>query len=115
VQLTVGVTAHVHPVPLKAVAVRPVGSVSVTVTVPALDPVPEFPTKMVYAPVPPRVTLPVWLFAIVKSGSKALTVVVRSAALSFDVFVSPPPATATVFVTLEAAPALTLTVSVKFG
>jgi len=37
-------SVHDQPVPLIAVAVRPVGSVSVTVTVPLVGPVPEFVT-----------------------------------------------------------------------
>ena len=40
-------SVHVQPVPLIAVAVRPVGNVSTTVTVPLVDAVPEFVTVMV--------------------------------------------------------------------
>ena len=38
---------HPHPEPLMAVAVRPAGNVSTTVTVPLVEPVPEFLAVMV--------------------------------------------------------------------
>jgi hypothetical protein len=51
-QLNVGVSVQLHPVPAIAVAVNPVGSVSVIVTVPLVGPVPTFDTVIVYvAPV----------------------------------------------------------------
>src|SRR5262245_27843791 len=40
-------TVHVHPVPLIAVAVRPAGSVSITVTRPLVGPPPALLTVMV--------------------------------------------------------------------
>ena len=56
-------------VPEIAVAVRPAGTVSVTVTVPLLDPVPPLLTEMVYvAPVCPWLKFPLWLLAMAKSG-----------------------------------------------
>jgi hypothetical protein len=44
-----GDSVHPHPVPEKAVAVNPAGSVSLTVTVPAVGPVPMFDAVSVYA------------------------------------------------------------------
>jgi hypothetical protein len=47
-------TRHDQPVPDSAVAVNPAGSVSLTVTVPTVGPVPTFDTVNVYvAPVCP--------------------------------------------------------------
>src|ERR1051325_11663316 len=95
-------SVQVHPVPLIAVAVSPVGSVSTTLTAPEVDPAPEFVTVMVYvAPTCPCVKLPVCDFDTVKSDN--CTIVVGSVAVSFDVFVSPPPDTVTEFVTLAGA------------
>jgi hypothetical protein len=52
-----------------AVAVSPVGNVSVTVTVPEVGPRPLLVTTMLYwNPVCPLVALPLWLFAMVRSG-----------------------------------------------
>ena len=45
-------------IPVNAVAVRPVGTESATVTVPLLAAVPEFFTVMLYVPVPPCVNVP---------------------------------------------------------
>src|SRR5271165_1075510 len=56
---------------------------------------------------------PMWVFAIVRSGPAAI--VVMSLAASFDVLVSPPPDTATLLVTLEAALFATLAVKVIGG
>jgi hypothetical protein len=50
---------HVQPVPLAALNVRPVGSVSITETVPVVGDVPVLLTVIVYAPVAPMVKLPV--------------------------------------------------------
>jgi hypothetical protein len=44
-----GVSAQLHPVPENAVAVRPAGSVSATVTVAEVGPMPTFETAIVYA------------------------------------------------------------------
>ncbi len=50
---------QVQPAPVAAVGVRPVGRVSLTVTVPLVAIVPEFLAVMVYVPVPPWLKLPV--------------------------------------------------------
>ena len=79
--------------------------------VPLLAPVPLLVTVIVYvAPVWPCVKLPVWDFAIVRSGS--CVTVVGSVALLLLELVSPPPDTETELVTLEAAFPATSTVNV---
>src|SRR6266567_4714861 len=61
---------HVQPIPLIAVALRPVGNTSVTVTAPEVDPVPELPTVRIYvATVWPCVKLPLCVLLIVKLGA----------------------------------------------
>jgi hypothetical protein len=98
---------HVQPVPLAALNVRPVGSVSITETVPVVGDVPVLLTMIVYAPVAPIVKLPVWLLAIARVG---VTTVVGSVAVGE--FVAAPPLAAAEFVTVAGAFAATLTVSV---
>jgi hypothetical protein len=98
---------HVQPVPLAALNVRPVGSVSVTVTVPVVGDVPVLLTVIVYAPVAPMLKLPVWLLAIASVG---VTTVVGSVAVG--VAVSPPPLAVAELVTVAGAFAATLTVRV---
>jgi hypothetical protein len=61
------------------------------------------------------VKLPTWVFVIVRSGTPAATIVVGSSAVSLPVFVSPPPDTLAVLVTLDGAFANTFTVSVSAG
>ena len=54
-----GLSVQLHPVPLMAVAVKPVGSVSVTVTAPLVEALPLLVTVIVYcAPVCPCVKSP---------------------------------------------------------
>src|SRR5258708_19471916 len=61
---------HVQPIPLIAVALRPVGNTSVTVTAPEVDPVPELPTVRIYvATVWPCVKLPLCVLLIVRLGA----------------------------------------------
>ena len=96
-------------------AVRPVGKVSDTDTCPVVAAVPALLTVMVYVPVCPRVKFPVCVFVIVRSGKEGATVVVGSLAVSLAVFVSPPPDTVAVFVTLAGAFDATFTVSVMAG
>ena len=79
VQFTVGVSEQVHPVPLSAVAVSPLGIVSVTVTVPLVDALPELPTTIVYMPLPPTLKLLLWLFEIVRFGAPVTVPLVRRA------------------------------------
>src|SRR5258707_15273604 len=75
--------------------------VSVTVTVPDVAPLPLLFTVIVYvAPACPCVKFPVCDFVMLRSAS--CVTVVASLAVSFEVLVSPPPDTATVFV-IEAA------------
>src|SRR5271166_6087054 len=95
-----------------AVAVRPVGSVSATVTAAVVGPVPLLVTVIVYvAPVCPWVKLPVCDLVTVRSGN--CTIVVGSVAVSLDVLVSPPPDTVAVFVTLAGALDAAFTVTVR--
>jgi hypothetical protein len=103
-------------VPEMAMAVRPVGSVSTTVTVlPATTgPLPPLVTVMAYwAPVCPWVKLSECDVAMVRSG--ICVEVVTSLAASLVVLISPPPETVAVLVRLEGAEADTLTVSVMPG
>ena len=105
---------QVQPVPLIAVAVRPAGKVSITVTVLEVAAPPLFVAVIVYAaPVCPWLKLPEWLLDMVRSGGEAI--VVTSLAVSLDVLVSPPPETVTVFVTEAGALLATFTVNVIAG
>ena len=67
-QLLAAVPGHVHPVPLIDTRVIPAGTVSVTVTVPLVEPAPAaFPTVTLYvAPVCPCVKLPACVLAIAR-------------------------------------------------
>ena len=106
-------SVQLQPDPLIAVAVSPVGSVSVTLTVPVVATPPLLVTLMVYvAPVCPCVKFPMCVFVIVKSAGARAETVVASFALSFEVLLSPPPETVAVFVIEAAAFAATLTVKV---
>src|SRR5438132_739504 len=99
-----------------AVAVRPLGKVSVTVAVPLVGPVPELLAVMVYvAAICPCVKFPVWVLLMVRSGVRAGLIVVASLAESLLVLVSPPPETVAVLVTDAAALLATFTVSVIAG
>jgi hypothetical protein len=64
------VPGHVHPAPSIDTSVSPVGTVSVTVTVPLVGPAPAaFDTVTLYvAPFCPWVKFPAWLFAMFKAG-----------------------------------------------
>src|SRR5438445_769798 len=93
VQLSVP-SVQLHPVPLMALAVKPLGNVSVTVAVPLVGPVPTLLAVMVYvAAVCPCVKFPVWVLVILKSGVRAVLIVVVSLAVSLLVLASPPPET----------------------
>src|SRR5258708_4759312 len=99
-----------------AVAVNPVGRVSVTVTVPLVGPVPLLLAGVVEDwPICPWVKLTLWVLVMVRSGVNNGLEVVASEVVSFPVLVSLPPETATVLVTEAAALAATLTVSVIAG
>ena len=103
-----------QPVPDMDVAVRPLGKVSVTVTVPVVEADPLLLTVIVYvAPVCPCVKLPVWVFVIARSGTAI--VAVGSLTVSFEVLFSPPPETIAVLVTTVGALVATLTVRVIAG
>jgi hypothetical protein len=70
VQFTV-LSVQVHPLPVRAIAVRPVGKVSVTVTEALVAPVPTLETVRVY--VPPTsacVKFPLFVFVMVRSGAE---------------------------------------------
>src|SRR2546427_10076361 len=106
---------QVQPVPLMAVAVKPVGSVSATVTVPLVEALPLLVTVMVYcAPVCPCLKLPTWVFVMVRSG---WTIVVGSSSVLLLVFSSAPPDTDTdaVLVTVGGALLATVTVRLMFA
>ena len=103
-------------VPEIAVAVSPVGRVSVIVTVPVVEAVPLFLTVIVYvAPVCPWLKLPVCVLVTVRSGAVGTTTVVGSLAVLLVVLVSPPPETVAVLVTEEGALPATVTVRVIAG
>ena len=89
---------HVHPVPLAAVGVSPVGSVSVTVTVvPSVAPSPLLVTVSVKVPVLPRVSVAALaVFAIVSDGVLGATVLTVTEPEADEL--SPPPTTLAVFV-----------------
>src|SRR3989304_4174537 len=113
VQVSVA-SVQLQSVPLNAVAVSEAGSVSVTVTAPLVGPEPLLVTVMAYvAPVCPWVKLPVWVLVMVRSGN--WLIVVGSLAELLVVFVSPPPDTVAVLVTLAGGLLSTLTVSVMDG
>jgi hypothetical protein len=111
-------TEHVHPVPLSPVKVKPVGGVSVTVTVePSVGPTvaaDEFDTVTVYvSPVSPWRKLPVCVFVIERTGF--CTIVVGSLTLAHGEPTQPPPTTDAWFVNEDAALLATLTVTVIAG
>jgi hypothetical protein len=109
-------SVQLHPVPLSAVAVNPLGSESVTVTTPLVVAVPPLETVMLYeAPFWPWLKFPLWDFVTRKSGAGAGAIVVTSVATLLVVFVSPPPVTVAELVTLDGALPATLTVSVSAG
>jgi hypothetical protein len=101
VQVTVCPAAlQVHPVPLAALNVRPVGSVSVTVIVPEVATLPVLLTAIEYVPVAPVTKDPVCDFAIASTGLPASVV----GSVAVGVFVAPPPLAVTEFVTDPGAP-----------
>ncbi len=109
VQVTVCPAAlHVQPAPVAALNVRPVGSVSATVTVPDVVTFPVLLTAIVYVPVCPVANDPVCDLAIARAGLP--TSVVGSVAVG--VSAAPPPLAVAEFVTDPGAPT-TLTVSVS--
>src|SRR5262249_18271452 len=82
---------HVQPGPAIAVAVRPAGRVSVTVTGPEVGAAPTFvATTGNLAPVRPPTKLPSWDLAIVMSGTRVGEA--GAMALLFVGVCSPPPA-----------------------
>jgi hypothetical protein len=108
VQVTVcPASLQVQPVPPAALNVRPAGSVSVTVMVPAVATFPELLTAIVYVPVAPVTKDPVCDFAIASVGLPASVV----GSVAIGEFVAPPPLADTEFVTEPGAPtALTVNV-----
>jgi hypothetical protein len=117
VQVRVG-TAQVQPAPESAVIVRPAGGVSVTVTVPLDGELPTFNTVTKYVNVCPGTTVfGLCVFAIVRSIPAAgAAMIVGSESVLLVEFMSLPPDTTAVFVTVPgAALALTLVVTVMSG
>ena len=111
-------TMQVQPAPESAVIVRPVGGVSVTVTVPLDGEVPTFVDRHgVRDGLPGNGDARLCVFAIVRSLPDAGEVMtVGSVAVLLPVFVSPPPDTTAVFVTVPGATlAPTLVVTVMSG
>src|SRR3989304_2004232 len=108
VQVSVA-SVQLQSVPLNAVAVSEAGSVSITVTVSLVAPEPTLLTASVLvAPVCPWVKFPLCALLMVRSGN--WLIVVGSLAELLVVFVSPPPDTVAVLVTLEGALEATFTV-----
>ena len=102
---------HVHPVPLALVGVNPVGSESLTVTVPLVA-LPLFVTDNVKDPVPPRMSIgALAVFEIDKMGPTAVAMVTEPLAA----VESPPPLTVAVFVSDAPAFVATLTWTVIAG
>jgi hypothetical protein len=115
VQVTVGPTVQVHPSPAAAVAVSAVGRVSLTVTIPLVDPaVLAFETARMKVPVWPGTKLPECTFTKDRSGGTVLMLTV-SEALSLVGVTSPPPLTVAVLVTEAGALGATFTVRVIAG
>ena len=104
---------QVHPRPDIDTRVMPAGTVSVTVTVPAVGPAPApFETITVYAaPCWPCVKLPLCAFTILSIAGFAVTLV-ESVALALG---DPPPDTITALTCGEVAFAATFTVTVIGG
>jgi len=97
-----------QPVPVADANVKPVGRVSVSVSVPDVGEVPLFVTLSVYVPVAPITKFPVCEPFAVSAGAP-FTVVGSVAVGEFE---APPPVALAVLVTLGYAVAITLTVSV---
>src|SRR5947207_12107674 len=94
--------------------VIPVGTVSITVTVPLVAPAPAaFDTTTVYVALAwPRLKLPMCDFAILNCGNAAAVTTVRLVAVALS---DPPPETTAVFTRGDKAFAATLTVTVMGG
>jgi hypothetical protein len=96
-------------------AVRPVGRVSETVTVPEVGPIAAASeTVIVKVPVCPAAKFPVCDLAMLKSGGRVPMLTI-SEALLLAGFVSPPPLTVAVLVTEAGALAAMFTVRVIAG
>jgi len=88
VQVTVCPAAlHVQPVPVAALNVKPVGSVSVTVIVPDVATFPALLTTTVYVPVCPVTNEPACDFASANCGVPEIVV----GSVAVGVFAAPPP------------------------
>jgi hypothetical protein len=102
---------HAQPVPVIETSVKPDGIVSVTVTVPVVDPAPAwFETVTVYVPLCPCVKLPVCVELMPSTGSRMVAVESVPVALP-----DPPPDTVTEFTCGDAAFAATFTVTASDG
>ena len=92
----------------------PVGTLSVTVTMPTDGGEPGLLTVIVkVAPICPCLKSPEWLFVTVRSGPGPI--VVMSSAVLLLVLTSPPPETIAVFVSVGGAAGATFTVRVIAG
>jgi hypothetical protein len=98
---------HVQPVPVAETYVKPVGSVSVTVTVPLEASAPVLLGVIVYTPFWPTTKLPTWVFDAPATGTSATTVV---ASVFVELEPAPPPEAVALFVAVPAGPT-TLTTS----
>ena len=64
-----GSVRQFQPVPLMAVTLRPAGALSVTVTVPLVDPADAMlPTAIMYVPLAPAVKVTLCVFEMVSTG-----------------------------------------------
>lgn len=98
---------QVHPVPLAALNVKPLGRVSATVMFPAVGTLPELLTTIEYVPVCPVANDPVCDLAIASVGLPDSFV----GSVALGALVAPPPLAVTEFVTDPGAPtALTVNV-----
>jgi len=98
---------HAQPVPDAELYVSPVGSVSMTVTVPLVGEPPGLLATIVYVPVEPTVKLPTWDLAMA-SAAGAGSIVVGSFAVAE--FVAPPPDAVALLVSVPGVDVVTLTV-----
>ena len=78
---------HVQPVPTALIGVKPIGKVSLRLTVAVVGAVPMLLALIVYTPLVPLVKLPAWVLLTVRSGARVfkLTLAKSSPCPSFGV------------------------------
>src|SRR5262249_31353971 len=108
-----GTAEHDQPGAVSAVAVSEAGSVSVTLTTPAVAPGPGFCTVIAKLPVPPAWNCAGWVLKMVRSAGCVM--VTLSVDELLPVFSSPPPDTVAVLLTMPVALAATLTLITMAG